>query len=408
MSIIGIPRDRSLRRKDVLPAAGLFVLGAALCATGWESLLWDASASAPWEVSAPWRLVPLAGACAAVLVRRIMPLPALGAGLLCGMADLLMGFSIPMLLALWELLHSAALHASKAVNRLLVRTIVVLMAAVTVLLLVTAQDRQIAVLVFLLMLDLLFVPVWWATAVRQERETADAERLRAEQQAVIAELDRRSAVAEERARMARDLHDVIAGHLSAIALQSGAVDPEQDERELVDDVLRAIRQNSVEALREMRAMIELLRSQDPLEHRISDVAPSRLADLDLLLDSARAAGLRVAMAAGDGEAPPPDLPAAVDLTAYRIVQEALTNAVKHAAGARSWVRVFPDGDDLHVEVVNELARGGEPALSGGGTGLLNMRERAAAIKGTVTARPEGGRWRVHAVLPLGEKRERHG
>lgn len=413
MSVVGALRARGLGRKDVLPAAGLFVLGGVLFAVGWEPVLQDAHTSAPWRVPLPWRLLPLAGACAAVLVRRIRPASALGAGLLFGAADLMMGFSICMLLALWELLHSAALHASRAVSRLLVRAIVVLMVVVTVLLFAVARDRQVAVLVFLLMLDLLFVPVWWAASVRQERETAEAERLRARQQAVIAELDRRSAVAEERSRMARDLHDVIAGHLSAIALQSGAVDPERDEREVVGDVLRTIRQNSVEALREMRAMIELLRSQDPEEHRIPDTAPPRLADLGLLLESARAAGLRVAMAGEGGEAasavdPPPGLPASVDLTAYRIVQESLTNAVKHAAGARSWVRVFPREGDLHVEVVNELTGEGKPGLPGAGAGLLNMRERASAVRGTVSARRVGDRWRVHAVLPLGEERERHG
>ncbi|GAA0940713.1 sensor histidine kinase [Actinocorallia libanotica] len=403
MSVTGVLRGRSLARKDVLPAAGLFVLGVVFLSAGWDPFAWGKEP--PWPVPLPWRLVVLAGACAAVLVRRTRPLPALGVGVLFGALDLLAGFSVAMLLALWELLHSAVLHASKRASRLLARTVMALTVAIAVVLFATAQDLQVVVLLVLLMLDLVLVPVWWGVTVRQERETAETERLRAEQQARIAELDRRSAVAEERARMARDLHDVIAGHLSAIALQSGAVDPRRDEREIVDDVLRAIRQNSVEALREMRAMIELLRSQDPQDRRIPDTAPPRLAELDLLLDSARAAGLEVAVEGG--AAPPAGLPASVDLTAYRIVQEALTNAIKHAAGARSWVRVFPEGGDLHVEVVNELTRGGEPVLPGAGAGLLNMRERAAAIRGTVTARRDGDRWRVHAVLPVAGERERN-
>ncbi|MGH3976516.1 MAG: ATP-binding protein, partial [Pseudonocardiaceae bacterium] len=95
-----------------------------------------------------------------------------------------------------------------------------------------------------------------------------------------------------------------------------------------------------------------------------------------------------------------ELPAAVDLTAYRIVQEALTNAVKHAAGSQARVAVRRDGDVVVVEVTNNLPHNlTEPTRAGEGTGLVSMRERAAALGGTLTAGLAGGSWRVHAVLP---------
>jgi signal transduction histidine kinase len=421
---LGVLRDRSFRpdRRDVLPAVGLFGLGAFLYLVGWYPFFRDVHTLALWNLSIAWRLIPLACACFAVLIRRHLPLPALGAGLVCCVADVLMGFSISMLLVVSELLYSATLHGSKALSRTLIRTVIVLVVLITAVLFWTISDWQVAVLLILLMLTIVFVPVWWAMTVRQQREEAEAERTRAKQQARIAELDRRTAVSEERARMARDLHDVIAGHLSAIAIQSDAVATMASDGPAVNSVLRSIRKNSVEALTEMRAMIELLRGQNADEQQFPQASPARLADLHTLLDSARATGLQVALTTPTPtptlsptpdfpvDPPtelelPPGIPASVDLAAYRIVQEALTNAVKHAAGSRAWVGVHEEDGDLHVEVTNKLTATEEPVLPGAGTGLLNMRERAAAIGGTVSAEPDGGCWRVHAVLPLGPERE---
>lgn len=234
------------------------------------------------------------------------------------------------------------------------------------------------------------IPVWWAMNVRQHRAAAEEQRARADQLARINELDRTAAVQAERARMARDLHDVIAGHLSAIAIQSEAVlsmvdgDPAAMRR-----VLRSVRENSVQSLTEMQAMIRLLRSD---ESDVERTAPSRLRDIAQLLDSARAAGLDVEAAA----AAVADLPVAVNLSAYRIVQEALTNVVKHAPGARASVTVDRRDSTLVVEVTNE--RTGPPA-NGAGHGLLNMRERAQAVGGVLEAGPHERLWRVRAELP---------
>ncbi|MDN3294092.1 histidine kinase [Streptomyces ficellus] len=417
---LGFLRGRSFPpdRRDVLPAVGLFALGTFLYVAGWYPFFRDVHTLALWNLPIAWRLIPLFCACLAVLVRRHLPLPALGAGLLCCVVDVLMGFSISMLLVVSELLYSATLHASRRASRTLIRTVIALVVLITTGLLWSVHDWQVVVLLILLMLTIVFVPVWWAMTVRQEREVAEAERTRAKQQARIAELDRRTAVSEERARMARDLHDVIAGHLSAIAIQSDAVGSMASDGPAVSTVLRSIRKNSVEALTEMRAMIELLRGQNADEQQLPQDSPARLAELHVLLDSARATGLEVTLTPTPTTTPttpttptdppvdlPPGIPASVDLAAYRIVQEALTNAAKHAAGSRAWVAVRAEDGDLHVEVTSKLAGTRNPVLPGTGTGLLNMRERAAAIGGTVSAEPDGGCWRVHAKLPLGPEKE---
>jgi signal transduction histidine kinase len=240
---------------------------------------------------------------------------------------------------------------------------------------------------------LLAVPVVWAHEVRGHRERADAERDRAEAVARVAELDRAAAVTAERTRMARDLHDVVAGRLSAIALQSEAALARPDaDPDLLRRVLGEVRRGSVASLAEMRTMIGLLRADAPDEPR---TAPAGLDGLGPLLESARASGVRVELDDRRAAAP---VSAAVDLAAHRILAEALTNAAKHAPG--STVRcVLADGDGaLRVEVVNDLVPGATPG-PGTRTGLLGLGERAAAVGGRLDAGPEDGRWTVRASLP---------
>ncbi|GAB3108081.1 histidine kinase [Streptomyces calidiresistens] len=416
------PRDRFRPgRGDVPTAAGLFVLGAFLYLAGAYPFFGGEGTFTVWSVPPGWRLLPLAGACAAVLVRRHRPVAALGAGAAFAAVDALFGFGIPMLLVLCELLHNAALRGSHRASRVLLRAVLFAAASAGVLALVVLHDGQAAVLLVILVLTVLFVPVWWAVELRRERELADAERARADQQATIAELDRRSAVAEERSRMARDLHDVIAGHLSAIAIQADAARSLREDPGAMEKVTAGMRENSLAALGEMRAMIELLRGPGPGAHDLPRTAPARLSDPGALLDSARAAGFDpTPLAVGDGRDgdaaafldPLPDgTPAAVELAAHRILREAVTNAVKHGRGPRLWLGARVRDGRLHVEVVNEMAdgmfggstdepTGGAAGAGGTGIGLLTMRERAAEVGGTITAGEHDGRWRVRAVLPL--------
>ncbi len=208
----------------------------------------------------------------------------------------------------------------------------------------------------------------------------------------------RLAVAEERTRIARELHDVVAHCVNLIVVQAAA-----ERRALGDDaggetaaVLGSIETTGREALTEMRRLLGILRRDDesaPL------APPASLRELDALVDQVRAAGLPVELHVG-GERRP--LPPGVDLSAYRIVQEALTNTLKHAGPARADVRVVQGARELELIVTDDGTLAGPRNGSGAGQGLIGMRERVALFGGSLDAGPRaGGGFRVHARLPLG-------
>jgi signal transduction histidine kinase len=219
-----------------------------------------------------------------------------------------------------------------------------------------------------------------------------------ERRAQLAERERdiaaREAVVEERARIARELHDAIAHNVSMMVVQAGA------ERRLLNgsggstrEVLETIEQVGRGALTEMRRLVGMLRSEngDPL-------APQPgLADVATLARQVQEAGLPVELIVeGERRA----LPVGIDLSAYRIVQEALTNALKHAGDAHATVRVRYDSDSLELEIVDDGAGGSAPVASGG-HGLVGMRERVALYGGSFDAgrRPNGG-FHVRVLLPI--------
>jgi signal transduction histidine kinase len=206
------------------------------------------------------------------------------------------------------------------------------------------------------------------------------------------------ALLEERQRIARELHDVVAHHMSVIAIQAEAApyktaDPPP---ELVES-FGEIRASALAGLAELRRVLGVLRTGEP------GTAPQPgLAELDSLLDSARSGGVSVAVTCSGN---PVDLPEGVDLSAYRIVQEALSNAMRHAPGARVQVQVTYRPDSLALEIRNDavasvlVASGAREA--GGGHGLVGMRERATMLGGSLDAGPTAdGGFRVAAVLPV--------
>jgi len=206
----------------------------------------------------------------------------------------------------------------------------------------------------------------------------------------------RRAVGDEQARIARELHDVIAHSVSVIVVQASAADDVFDTRpDQARAALRSIEQAGRDALRELRT---LLAGDAP-----GDPDPTRpqpgLARLDELAEPLRLAGLEVVVHR-EGEAP--RLPAGVDLSAYRIVQEALTNTLRHAHATRAEVTVHFGAGAVEVEVRDDGR--GVPLVAdvnGAGQGLVGMRERAALLGGTLEAGPlPGGGFRVHARLPL--------
>ncbi|WP_406449323.1 sensor histidine kinase [Streptomyces sp. NBC_00876] len=239
-------------------------------------------------------------------------------------------------------------------------------------------------------------------AVRSRRAFVDAIRERAERAERTREEEARRRVAEERLRIARDLHDVVAHHIALVNVQAGVAAHVMDKRpDQAKQALAHVREASRSALNELRATVGLLRqSGDPAAP--TEPAPG-LAVLGELVETVRQAGLPVEVACDAGQCP--QLPAAVDLAAYRVIQEALTNVRKHAgAGARAEVSVVRVGATAEIMVLDN-GRGTSDSASagdtGGGHGLLGMRERVTALGGTLTAGPRyGGGFRVHAILPV--------
>ncbi len=194
-----------------------------------------------------WRFAIFAAACALQIWRANRPQLAFVLGVVILAVDVLLGPTFPMLLVIGDLLYCAVLYGRREFARVVI--VLTAVTSVTTAIAVASQvpDWRNALVVFLQIGTVPLIPIWWALNVRQHRDIADAERIRAEQAVQIADLDRRAAVAAERARMARDLHDVIAGQLSAIAIQSEAllstgangVPPN------VRTVLESVRENSV-------------------------------------------------------------------------------------------------------------------------------------------------------------------
>jgi signal transduction histidine kinase len=230
-----------------------------------------------------------------------------------------------------------------------------------------------------------------------------------------AESERRATLAE-RLRIAREMHDIVAHHISVVVIQAQGAqriadrDPARARTAMAD-----VERTSRTALEEMRRLLGLLRTGEPAAcqeegtAQIADRAyepPQGLTDIDMLAERLRRAGLRITIVRR-GE--PKDVPDDVGLTVYRIVQESLTNVLKHAGPASATVELAWAGqqgaEQLEVTVTDD-GRGASAALSavpGAGRGTAGMRERAAAVGGKLSTGPRpGGGYRVHATIPLGE------
>ena len=242
---------------------------------------------------------------------------------------------------------------------------------------------------------IVFGLIWTvAFALGRKLEEADEAKKRAAQAEREREERARTAVTEERARIARELHDVVGHSVSVMTVQASAVRrllrPEQErERE----ALLIVERTGREALAEMRRMVGVLRR--PEEGPVLAPQPS-LEHVGRLVEQAREAGLSVELRV---EGDPQPLPAGVDLTAYRLVQEGLTNALKHARAERAQVVVCYGDGNLEVTVSDDGRGAGSG--DGGGHGLVGMRERVAVFGGELEAGPraEGG-YRLRAKLPV--------
>jgi signal transduction histidine kinase len=223
-----------------------------------------------------------------------------------------------------------------------------------------------------------------------------------------ADADARRRIDEERLRIARELHDVVAHTMATINVQAGAAAHVlRDRPDAAAEALATIKAVSKDGLRELRAILDVLRQADEAD----PTAPTPgVGQLPALIDRAVQAGLETTLTVTGAPRP---LPAAVDLAAYRIVQESLTNTVRHAGPATAAVTLTYADGELAVEVADTGLGGpvADPGLSGG-HGLVGMRERATSVGGSLQAGPQpgGSGWRVAAGLPApgGARREAGG
>jgi signal transduction histidine kinase len=237
---------------------------------------------------------------------------------------------------------------------------------------------------------------WLAGSAMRERVVrADA----AEERAELAEREREAealrAVIEERTRIARELHDVVGHSVSVMTVQTSAVrrrlTPDQEQER---EALLAVERTGREALAEMRRVVGALREPD----EAPALAPQpSLARVDKLVAQARETGLPVNLSI-EGE--PVPIPAGVDLAAYRVVQEGLTNTIRHAGARHASVHVRYGEGVVEVEVTDD-GRGAADATSNGGHGLIGMRERVSVYGGELEAGPrDGGGFRLRAKIPV--------
>lgn len=347
-----------------------------------------------------WILPPLVVMAGCEVLRRTMPRTALLVGWAALTMDTITQGNLITVLMFTDLVYAAVLYGPPATARR-VPWIAGLTTVAGTVVPVAVWQRPEALLVGVVIGLVAFMPAATGWIVRDHRDAAEAARLRAEQTALLAEMDRSQAVTAERARMARELHDMVANHLSAIAIHSTAalsIDHPDTSRE----ALGVIRENSVEGLAEMRRLIGILRDTG------DDTEPSAAPTLDglgALVEGARTNGLDITLDTDHADS----LPTPVELAAYRIVQESLTNALKHACPGRVTVALRQTGGALDIAVTSPYGDREGPSAPGSGAGLVGMRERVALLGGTFEAGPTtapasyGGKiWAVRATLPVAE------
>ncbi|MGW0690293.1 sensor histidine kinase [Streptomyces sp. NBC_01643] len=354
----------------------------------------------------PWiPLAPLVAMSGLELLRRSAPQTALVIGTFALIADQFTAGNLATVVMFTDLMYAAVVYGTPAAARRIPVTTFLITVAVTIGFLAWFRTAE-ALLIGIVTGLVSFAPAITGVSVRNHRDAAETARLRADQTALLAEMDRTQAVTAERARMARELHDMVANHLSAIAIHSTAA-LSIDDAATSRDALGVIRHNSVEGLAEMRRLIGLLRTGS--KESEPSVAPT-LAALDALIEQTRtnAAPSGLTCTLQDARTEQGALPAPVELAAYRIVQESLTNALKHGAPGPVVVRLGRAGPLLTVEVTSVFGDRPGPRAPGSGAGLVGMTERVALLGGEFEAGPvtTGGEakiWRVRAELPVEER-----
>jgi signal transduction histidine kinase len=335
-------------------------------------------------------------ACAALLGYRAWPRVTAVAAVGCVVAVTALGYTETPLLLAPAIVALFLLATRDSRTTAYVLTVIAVIAVVSAALAAGPPSESLTLKVFgpaawLLLGTALGAAAWL------RRTAAEAAHARAEYAERTREEEARHRVAEERIRIARELHDVVAHHLALANAQAGAVahlirsDPGQAGK-----LAAELSGTTSSALRELKAAVGLLRQDGDPE--VSLEPPPGLARLPDLIASFRSAGLTVTVTTDREQRP---LSPGVDLTAFRIISEALTNVVKHAPGSEARVRLGYGSDLLRIAVANDT--GADPPLPGGasGFGLIGMRERAQSVGGRISSGPcPGGGFEVTVELPL--------
>ncbi|WP_243226249.1 sensor histidine kinase [Microbacterium sp. CIAB417] len=343
------------------------------------------AAASPW-----WTLIPALAAVAIVLVRDRWPIPALIAATMVMAVDVFVfGGLVPLIVAV-DVLYVATRETERR-HRILVGVIAVV-AVVAIAAGWITGDARATFLVALQLGALGGLGYWYGTAVAQSRELVALHRQQAEDARREGERERDAAVQGERDAMARELHDVVAGHVAAMAIRSEAALSTPPALDADRAALRAVRDSSREAHDTLRTMIAVLR-----DGGAQIAAPVGVASVDDLAQSARRSGLEVSL---ENELDT-DLSTPVDQTVARIVQESLANCVRHAPGAEVRIRLVKESGEVAVRVDSRGASAPPARLVGNGWGLELLRERAKALGGWLEAGPRRDGWRVEARIPAG-------
>ncbi|WP_343234302.1 sensor histidine kinase [Microbacterium salsuginis] len=239
-------------------------------------------------------------------------------------------------------------------------------------------------------------------ATRSRREYIVAVTERAERAEQTREAEARRRVSEERLRIARDLHDTVAHQIAVISLNAGVASSSLESPERAQEALSTIRSASRTVLREIGDLLALLRAEDPDAETMTP--PSGLGRLDDLVEQFARSGLAVHLRV---EGDPGRVSGAVDLVAYHVIQEGLTNALKHGTDQRAHVLVEVADEHVTVVVTNPTvpsAGRAEVGGTGAGHGLIGLRERVASVRGVVETGTTAGGYRLAATLPLAKER----
>jgi len=353
------------------------------------------------QLSLPGAVISLI-ACTALVLRRRFPLPVLAVTTVAAIGYAAVeGVKSPIGLALAVAAYTVVVTKDRLTRTVACVVVAIIMVAAATIL----TDGDLLANLSVAVLVLLAAAIGEAVRYRRAYQAEIEERLRRVE--LDQEEEARRRIIEERLRIAHELHDVIAHHIALMNVQAGVASHLlRDQPDEAERALALVRDGGRTVLQELTVLLGVLRRSD--QSGLPTAPSPSLRQVGPLIESFASAGLQVDHQAGE---PLGELPDVIELTAYRILQESLTNVVKHAPGARVRVELTRRGGELTLDVTDD---GGTPVGAGGpaagaghgltagtGHGLIGMRERVAAVAGRLEAGPvDGGGFRVHAVLPL--------